>query len=121
MSNLFVVTESFQFTHTGQSQNIQLNKEDQYYYSVNYPSSMPQNLKYRTSMIAPSGTNLQLIIPTSSAHQNCTEGNFLQVQYISLKTKAKKRSFLALFFLSQLDRRSLSDPLKNVAILSIQQ
>ena len=45
----------------------------------------------------------------------------MQVQYISLKTKAKKRSFLALFFLSQLDRRSLSDPLKNVAILSIQQ
>ncbi len=87
---LFVVPESFQFTHTGQSQNIQLNKEEQYYYSVNYPSSMPRNLKYRTSMIAPSGTNLQLIIPTSSAHQNCTEGNFLQVQYISLKSKAKK-------------------------------
>lgn len=76
MSLFRMLSESFQFTHTGPDLNASRNAE---FVNVNYPLSMPANLKYRTTMTAPSGNNLQLVVPTPTAQQNCSEGNFLQV------------------------------------------
>ena len=76
-------TESFQFTHTGPAFNVSHTETD--FVNVNHPLPMAGNLKYRTTMTAPSGSNLQLIVPTRSARQNCTEGNFLQVNIILKK------------------------------------
>ena len=98
-------TESFQFTHSGRELNVsravveaaaseaaqsasaaseartaEKRTASMVFANVNHPLSMPDNLKYRTTITAPSGFNLQLIVPTRSAQQNCTDDNFVQVK-----------------------------------------
>ena len=77
--NFFLFSESFQFTHSGPEFKVKA-KNHVRFVNVNHPLPLPKYLKYRTTMIAPSGTNLQLILPTQQVEQNCTQGSYIQVR-----------------------------------------
>ena len=63
-------------------------------------------------MTAPSGSNLQLIVPTRSARQNCTEGNFLQVNIILFKEVNDKNGRIDTF-------RIISDQYMYISFLKL--
>ncbi len=84
---LHFITESFQFTHIGTEFKMhdgRLNQKENkngssFFTNVNHPLEAPSNLKYRASLGAASGSNLQVIVPAKSVQSNCT-GNFVQFE-----------------------------------------
>lgn len=79
---LLFASESFQFTHSGPEFKVDSSSGGAVsdFVNINHPLGMPRNLKYRTTMTSPSGTNVQLILPVKSAQQNCSSGNYLQIE-----------------------------------------